>query len=127
MNDYSEMTMTDFMAKSNLIPNAFKWEKLEIVIFLTPKSLYFLKEMISIMRLWFYLSSKCQTDLCPFIQGHSFGLPHSYLNIFPQKSLGCLNSNFKWNILLFVLGHLIKIAATSIYGKTKYVLMIKLS
>ena len=27
------------------------------------------------------LSTKCQADLWPFIQGHSFGLPHTYLNI----------------------------------------------
>ena len=46
-----------------------------------PKSLS-LREMFNIMRQWFYISTKCQADLCPFIQGHSFGLSHKYLNIF---------------------------------------------
>ena len=27
------------------------------------------------------LSTNCQADLWPFIKGHSFGLPHTYLNI----------------------------------------------
>ena len=35
-------------------------------------------------KYWFYISTECQADLWPFIQGHSFGLPHDdkYLNIF---------------------------------------------
>ena len=41
-----------------------------------------------IMRQWFYISTKCQADMWPFIQGHSFGLPHTYLNIFFSEITG---------------------------------------
>ena len=40
-NDESSLTLTYFMARSNLIPNAFIWENLEMFIFLymfKPKS-----------------------------------------------------------------------------------------
>ena len=47
------------------------------------------------------------------------------LTSFSQKSHGC--SNFILSILLIVLGHLTKRAATPRYGKTKYVSMISLS
>ena len=30
----------------------------------------------------FYISIVCQADMWHFIQGHLFGLPHTYLNIF---------------------------------------------
>ena len=33
-NDESSLTLTYFMARSNLIPNAFIWENLEMFIFL---------------------------------------------------------------------------------------------
>ena len=28
--------------------------------------------MFSLIKQWFYISTKCQADLWPFIQGHSF-------------------------------------------------------
>ena len=63
------------------------------------------------------ISTKCQADLCPFIQGHSFGLPHTYLETsVSQKSLGCL-----MDYSLDCLSHLTKMSATPIYGKTQFV------
>ena len=59
------------------------------------------------MRPQFYISTKCQADLWPFIQGHSFGLPHTYLNIFSSEITGLFDGNWKTidqlnlNILLF--------------------------
>ena len=61
-------------------------------------------------------STKSQADLWPFIQGHSFGLPHTYLNSVSQKSLGCL-----MDYSLDCLSHLTKISATPLYGKAKFV------
>ena len=46
--------------------------------------------------------TKCQADLWPLIQGHSFGPPHTYLIIFLSELTGVLDC----------LGHLTKMAAT---------------
>ena len=62
------------------------------------------------------LSTKSQADLWPFIQGDSFGLPHTYLTSVSQKSLGCL-----MDYSLDCLSRLTKMSATPIYGKTKCV------
>ena len=62
------------------------------------------------MRQWLYISTKCQANLRLFIQGHSFGLPQTYIS----KYLFLGNH---WDCL----GHLTKMGATPIYGKTKYV------
>ena len=40
------------------------------------------------------LSTKCQADLWPFIQGHSFGLPHTYLNICFSEITGLFDGLF---------------------------------
>ena len=48
-------------------------------IFKCSFSVTVLAEMFNIMRPWSYISTKCQADLWPFVQGHSFGLPHTYL------------------------------------------------
>ena len=62
------------------------------------------------------LSTKCQADLWPFIQGHSFGLPHTYLDICFSEITGLFDGLF---IRLFKsLGT--KMSATPIYGKTKF-------
>ena len=53
-NDDSELTLTHFRARSNLIPNASIWENLEMFIFpslLKPKSLY-LVDMFNLMKHW---------------------------------------------------------------------------
>ena len=42
------------------------------------------------MRQWFYFSTKCHADLWPFIQCHSFELPHPYLNIGFSEITGLL-------------------------------------
>ena len=68
-NDKSRLTLTYFMARSNLIPNVFIWENL-------------------------VLSIKSQADLWPFIQGHSFGLPHTYLNIRFSEITGLFDGLF---------------------------------
>ena len=60
--------------------------------------------MFNLMRQWFYISTKCQADLRPLIQGHSFGPPHTYLNIFFSEITG----------LLDCLGYWTKMAATLI-------------
>ena len=68
-----------------------------------------------------------QSSSWPFIQGHSF-LTATDIS---QKSLGCLNLNFICSIILFsrektinmlfILGHLTKMATMSIkYNKIKY-------
>ena len=46
------------------------------------------------MRRWFYISTKCLADLWPFIQGHSFGLPHTYINIFFSEITGLFDGLF---------------------------------
>ena len=38
--------------------------------------------MFRLMRPWFYISAKCQAELWHCIEGQSFRLPHTYLNIF---------------------------------------------
>ena len=40
------------------------------------------------------LSTKCQADLWPFIQCHSFGLPHTYLNICFSEITGLFDGLF---------------------------------
>ena len=65
--------------------------------------------MFNLMRPRFYIISKCQADLWPFIQGQTFWLPHTYLNIFIQKSLGCL-----MEYSLDCLGHSTKMAVAPI-------------
>ena len=40
------------------------------------------------------LSTKSQADLWPFIQGHSFGLPHTYLSICFSKITGLFDGLF---------------------------------
>ena len=61
------------------------------------------------------LSTKCQADLWPFIQGHSFGLPHTYLNICFSEITGLFDWLFKsldqnvcnphiwWNIICSII------------------------
>ena len=60
----------------------------------------------------FILTTKCQADLLPSIQGHSFGLPHTYLNIFFSEITGLFDGLF---IRLF------RSLDQNVYGKTKYV------
>ena len=74
--------------------------------------------MFNLMRPWFYMGTKCQADLWHFIQGHSFALPHTYLNIFFTEITGLFDRLF-----IRFLGHLTKMAAAPINGKTKYVLL----
>ena len=57
-----------------------------------------------------YLSTKCQADLWPFIQGHSFGLPHTYLNIFFSEITGLFDG-------LFI--RLLRSLDQNVYGKNK--------
>ena len=57
-----------------------------------------------------HISTKCQADLWPFIQGHSFGLSHTYLNIFSLE----ITRLFDVVLIRFFLGHLTKMAATPI-------------
>ena len=66
--------------------------------------------MLNLMRQWLYINTKCQANLRPFIQAHSFELPQTYIS----KHLFLGNH---WDCL----GHLTKMGATPIYGKTKYV------
>ena len=55
------------------------------------------------MKQW---NTKCQADLWLLIQGHTFGPPHTYLNIFFSEITE----------LLDYLGYWTKMAATPIYG-----------
>ena len=83
--------------------------------------------MFNLMRQWFYISTECQADLRPFIQGHSFGLPHRCLNIYFSEItwLFKLKSHMKYFFDGF--GHLAKMVATPYMVKPKYVSMISLS
>ena len=66
--------------------------------------------MFNLMRKCFYIrvSTKCQADLRLFIQCHSFGVPHTYLNIGFSEITGLFDGVF---IRIF-LSHLTKMAAT---------------
>ena len=64
------------------------------------------------MRQWFILSTKSQADLLPFIQGNSFRLPHTYLNIFFSEITGLFD-----DYSLDCLGHLTKMAAPPYMAK----------
>ena len=55
-------------------------------------------------------STKCQADLWPFVQGYSFGLPHTYLNIFFSEITGLFDGLF---IRLF------RSLDQNVYGKNK--------
>ena len=103
-----------------MIPNAFIGENIEMFIFYNCYSRNVARNVQPNEE------SKGQTDFLNFIQGHSFWteLPNTYLKIFSQKILGfhmeySLDKNFI--DITFVLGYLTKMAATPIYGKTKYV------
>ena len=65
MDDGSGLTLTYFTARSNLIPNAFKWEKYENVHFsITVKAEIILPTRnVNLMRQWFYISTKGQAGL----------------------------------------------------------------
>ena len=60
-------------------------------------------------------STKFQADLWPFIQGHSFGLPHTYLNICFSEITGLFDGLF---IRLF---KSLDQNVCNIYGKTIFV------
>ena len=55
-------------------------------------------------------------DLWPFIQGHSFGLPHTYLNIFFSEITGLFDG-------LFI--RLLRSLDQNVYGKNKFVPLFK--
>ena len=65
-----------------------------------------------------FISTKCQADLWPFIQCHSFGLPHTYINIGFSEITGLFDG-----VIIRFLSHLAKMAATPMYDKTKFVLL----
>ena len=50
--------------------------------------------MFNLMKQWFYNSTKCQADLWHVIQGHSFGLPYTYLNSFFSEITWLLELKF---------------------------------
>ena len=50
--------------------------------------------MFNLIRQWFYICTKCQADLWPFIQCHSFGLPHTYQNIGFSEITGLFDGLF---------------------------------
>ena len=60
-NDDPRLTLTYLTSRSNLLPNAFKWdfffEKLIFGILLKPKSLFSL-DMLNLMRQWLEISFK---------------------------------------------------------------------
>ena len=81
-NDDSRLTLNYFMARSNLIPNAFIWKKsLNVHFSITVQAEFIIDKLNETMV-------KCQADLRPFIQSHSFGLPLPYLNIFFSEITG---------------------------------------
>ena len=84
MNILGWLILTYFSARSNLIPNAFIWGRYWCAHFSKKfkAKIIVLARNVNLMRRCFYISTKCQADLWPFIKGHSFGLPHSYLKIF---------------------------------------------
>ena len=52
------------------------------------------QKCLNLIRQWFYISTKCQADMWPFILGHSFGLPYIYLNIFFSEITGLFDGVF---------------------------------
>ena len=85
-NDDPKLTLTYITSRSNLLPNAFKWDFFEKLIFwilLKPKSLFSL-DMLNLMRQWLEISFKGQGWPLTFSQGRSYWSPinilkHSFL------------------------------------------------
>ena len=67
------------------------------------------------------LSTKCQADLWPFIQGHSFGLPHTYLNICFSEITGLFDG------LIIRLFKSLDQNVCNPHGKTKFVPLLSCS
>ena len=84
-------------------------ENLKMFISITEPAKYIIVKPIATMVL-ILVSTKCQADPCPFIQGHSFGLPHTYLNISFSEITGLFDGLF---IRLF------RSLDQNVYGKNK--------
>ena len=123
-NHYPGLTLTYFMARSNLVPYAFfEWEKVSIIDFSENIVVYDIKvgrfiQLNEYMNLYEYQRSRSFIDLYP----RSFRLT-IFKTSFAQKPLGRLKPNFIWSlhgmsemkICSNIPGHM----TMSIYGEKK--------
>ena len=97
-NDYPGLTLLYFIASSNLVPFAYKWENAEAVDFLEMDEFYEVKvstysQINEYMTIYDYPWSRWFIDLCP--RWLRFNI---FQTSFPQKPLGWLKPNFLWSL-----------------------------
>ena len=124
-NDDPRMTLTSFMARSNLVPYAFIWEKGKtIIVFRNPVVVYDVKvgrcsQLNEYMKLYQYQRSRSLIDLGP---NHTDSV---FLNFFSSITTRQIEAKFyvesSWDEGMKACsncsGHMSKMATMSIYGE----------
>ena len=123
-NDDSGFTLTYFMARSNLVPYAFVWEKVKTMDFSETIVVYDIKvgrcsQLNEYMKLYEYQRSRSLTDLGPNLSDSIL------LNFFSSRTSRPVEANFHMEPPLDGgtkacsngSGHMTKMATMPIYGK----------
>ena len=96
-----ELILTYFMARLNLVPYAFVWEKkANNGFFRNYLSQWYQKQLVDAVKLvhvWTFMNIKGQGHSLTFVQGH---WDSTFSNFFPSKTLGWLKPYFMWSLHL---------------------------
>ena len=116
-NDDPRLTLTYFMARSNLLPYAFVLEKGKTMAFSETTVVYDVK-----MSIWTYMNMKGQGHLLTLDQGHSDSIFSNFFSWETDWSQISCGSSMGWGSN--GPGHMTKMATMPIYGKTWKILLL---